>query len=355
MSDFFEYIAVLRCRTYHMWPEREVFEQQQISFEDGGISRRAKLAVLAFSPRLAPELYTKDETKQGALLWDGEIKDLHLVRNHILKAPEDEIPVGLQHRKPYRGEIDICVQFRVESEVKSSTVEAARAVAYSTMATINLQLGEHLVPTVPFQIMRVISSTNRQMDNTVHLSVVNRVTFQRADVLPVIRQFGALVGHAAHGPRMLVALELYAAHFGEAQARVRFLLLVIAIEAIAEPTAKHEIATSLLARWQEELREQLSGFEPGSDEHHSLIALEREMFHRKVDSIRSQVRNLFGKLGSSNVESQSLQKRALHVYDRRSALVHDGYLPAGELGGLENDARELLELVLKNTISQLEP
>ena len=42
----------------------------------------------------------------------------------------------------------------------------------------------------------------------------------------------------------------------------------------------------------------------------------------------------------------------MRVYDKRSSLVHDGYLPADELPELESEARELLEKVFVCAIEQ---
>jgi hypothetical protein len=40
-------------------------------------------------------------------------------------------------------------------------------------------------------------------------------------------------------------------------------------------------------------------------------------------------------------------QRAVQIYDRRSTLVHEGTLPAGELPEAEKTAKEIIELVLE--------
>jgi hypothetical protein len=40
------------------------------------------------------------------------------------------------------------------------------------------------------------------------------------------------------------------------------------------------------------------------------------------------------------------------VYDKRSTLVHDGYLPTDELSTLEREARELLEMLFLSVTAQ---
>lgn len=353
MGEHFKFIGTLRCRTWHTWPAPEAFQQSNISFFDGSVRRHAYLAVLSYVQRGTPELYPDDETERGPLLWDGKIPNLHGIRNQILKDPSDVIPVELKLRKPFRGEVDICVQFLLDGELTPSVVESVRAVASSTMALLNLQLGDHLVPSAPFQVTKVLDTGERQMDSTVYFGIAKRSALNSSDVLPVLAQFGQLLQDGRHGDRMLIALELYAAHFAETQARIRFLLLVIAMETLARPTAKHQATLSLLERWQEQLQRELNEHTPGDDAHESLLALGREMFHRKVDSIRSQVRNLFAEIGNSADESKALRKRALRVYDKRSTLVHEGSLPGEELKTLEDEARALLELAFKKSIENL--
>ena len=65
------------------------------------------------------------------------------------------------------------------------------------------------------------------------------------------------------------------------------------------------------------------------------------------DSIRSQIRSLFRSIAAEKgEESGPLERRALHVYDMRSTLVHDGFIPPDVLSKVENEAQELLEQLL---------
>ena len=156
-----------------------------------------------------------------------------------------------------------------------------------------------------------------------------------------------------YGEKLRVALELYAAHFTEQQVRVRFLLLVMAMESLAKPTVKHQIAIDLLDRWRKELAEKMRELDSSSEEFLSLEALSRELVFRSEDSIRAQVRKLFASLpGVDAAKATELQRRALRVYDKRSTLVHDGHLPAEELSTMETEARELLENVFASAIEQ---
>lgn len=46
-------------------------------------------------------------------------------------------------------------------------------------------------------------------------------------------------------------------------------------------------------------------------------------------------------------QATELARRAVHVYDQRSTLIHEGALPIGKLEKAEKEAKEIVELVLK--------
>ena len=302
--------------------------------------------MISYLPRSAPEQYLREETKVGPLVWDGEVRGLHHLRESILKAPEDEIAVELQYRNTWRGEVDIGIGFRYGGDLPGPVIEAVRATAYATMSLLNLQLDDHMVPAAPFSIREVLPGSGGGMDTGISVAVRNRQELDQDILEEALRCVPGVLMGSPYGEKFRVALELYAAHVTEVQVRVRFLLLVMAMESLAEPTTKHRAAMDLLDRWQQELAAETAKYEPSSEEFQSLDALTRELNFREEDSIRSQIRKLFGNLpGVEPDDAKVLQRRALRVYDKRSSLVHDGYLPADELPELESEARELLEKV----------
>src|SRR5689334_2686119 len=116
MGEFFEYVASLRCRTWHTWSAPQAFQQSDVFFFDGATRRHARLAVLSYAQRTAPELYPDEESESGQLLWYGNAPTLPKVREFVLKDPRDVIPLALRIRKPYRGEVDMCINFRLDAE-----------------------------------------------------------------------------------------------------------------------------------------------------------------------------------------------------------------------------------------------
>lgn len=268
----------------------------------------------------------------------------------IYAAPEDGVPIAFQLRNANRGEVDICLQLVLENPITPAVVEIVKAFVYCEMAMLNLQLEEHLVPTLPFQLMYILGDGRRSLKNTVQLKTIIRQDVQESDVERSLQDCVSLLSSKESGGRAVVAMELYAAHLSEKQARVRFLMLVMALEAIAIPVPRHDTALAFMDRWEIELTEKLVHTPLDSLEYDGLEALRHTLRHQRTDSIRSRVQNLFLDCGSSEEEVLLLRRRARDVYDKRSTLVHDGRLPGDELEGLEQNARALLELVLKHLV-----
>lgn len=354
MPESDEYVAILRCQTWNVWPEKVGIEHRTLQIEYAeATSIAARLLLISYVNRTEPARYLNEETGLGPLIWDGVTRGLHRVRDTVLKAPEDEVEVAWQHRNAQRGEVDICLNFRFEGEVPPDVLEALRATAFADMSLLNLEVQDYLTPAAPVQLRKVLPASGGQMASGVLLNVQNRLTLNKETLEHVLPRISVALSSSEYGGKFRVALELYAAHFNEQQARVRFLLLVIAIESLASSTQKHEVAVTLLEDWQRELNDEMLRHDPSTEKFKSLEALSRELSFRAEDSIRSQVRKLFARLdGADKNESEQLQRRALRVYDKRSILVHDGYLPDGELSGLEREARELLEKVLISAVAQ---
>ena len=188
-----------------------------------------------------------------------------------------------------------------------------------------------------------------ELQSAITVAVESRQTIEKETLDETIPRIANVLLDSVYGEKLRVALELYAAHFTEQQVRVRFLLLVIAMESLAKSTTQHQVALDLLHRWRQELDAEKDKFDPSSEESQSLEALSRELLVRSEDSIRSQIRKLFASLpGVDAAEATNLQR----VYDKRSTLVHDGHLPNEELFTLEGEARELLEKLFASAIEE---
>src|SRR5262249_19924954 len=230
--------------------------------------------------------------------------------------------------------------FDFDRDPPDPLVEALRSKAHQILALLNLGLGEFLQPTMPFQIREILPDDQASLKISFDVAVEARSRLSDEKLTDTQLRVAHFLNDSNFGEKYRVAMDLYAAHFNEEQVRVRFILLVIAMEALAESTPKHQVARDLLAQWQRELTTEKEKYEPSSEEFHSLQALSRELDFRSGDSINNTIRKLFvGFPGVSDEERAELQRRAVRVYNKRSTLVHDGHLPVDELPGLEAEAR----------------
>lgn len=354
MSPPSEYVAILRCQTWNVWPEKTVIEHRSFTIDYGAPENLpARLAILSYSQRTSPERFLREGTELGPLLWGGDTEGFHCVMDTALMAPEDVMEILFKYRHAQRGEVDICINFRIEGELVLSLIEALRSTANSIMSLLNLQFKDYLVPTVPFQVRKVLPGGKSQQDSMASILVRERQTLTKKALSSVFTSIAGVLLDSPYGKKFRIALELYAAHFTEQQIRVRFLLLVIAIEALAKSTEKHEVAIKLQNQWKMELDAEKDRYHRESEQWLSLDALDRELGFRREDSIRTQVRKLFANIaGQDATACVDLQRRALRVYNKRSVLVHEGHLPADELLELEGEARVLLETLLKAVMAE---
>ncbi|BBY62197.1 hypothetical protein MHEL_04400 [Mycolicibacterium helvum] len=251
-------------------------------------------------------------------------------------------PQPLRHA--HRGELDIRLSFRLAESPPEALREALKERAYEIVGLLNLGQGDFVTPSAPFQLLEVLAGGQTATEMPIAVTTRDRHVLDQQELNVFLARARGFLTGPIYGPKHRVALELYAAHFTESQVRVRFILLVIAMEALAEEAPKHQVALDLLARWKGELDTELAKYDDQSEEFYSLKALSGELSFRRGDSINNQVRKLFAALpGLPDAECKALQRRAVAVYSKRSTLVHDGYLPPSELPGLETEARELLE------------
>ncbi|ORA18085.1 hypothetical protein BST14_08125 [Mycobacterium arosiense ATCC BAA-1401 = DSM 45069] len=312
----------------------------------------------AWAPRSRPELNQVEETQLGPRIWDGEQPGLHRVWDAILLRVGEQIQLGQADPRPARrGELDIRLSFELSGHPPDALVEALRTRAYEILALLNLRLGDFVTPAMPFQIRETLPNNETELTLPFKIEVVeHRHTLDEERLGGFLKDVAHFHSDPRYGDKYRIALELYAAHFTEQQARVRFILLVIAMEALAEKSPKHQVALDLLARWKKELQTEKAKYQKSSEEFYSLQALSSELDFRGGDSIGNQIRKLFSALpGVSDDERAELQRRAVAVYQKRSTLVHEGYVPVEELPELEREARTLLEKLLEAAIERSKP
>ena len=147
--------------------------------------------------------------------------------------------------------------------------------------------------------------------------------------------------------KLRTALELYGAFFTEGSQRARFLTLVMVLEALSEGRKRPQLVQMLLDKFVLEVEKLEATVGSGSDDADALGAIKREIFFRREDSIRSQIRQLVLNTLALEPDCQETAQQAVRLYDKRSTLVHEGSLPRNELSKAVTDAKHIVERVLK--------
>jgi hypothetical protein len=156
-------------------------------------------------------------------------------------------------------------------------------------------------------------------------------------------------GEAYSDMRLRTGLELYSAYYYEHSSNAKLLTLVMALEALAIPTSKAQIALDLISGWNGEVETRISKLDPASDEYEALESLQRELLFRRESSLRSRIRNLVAQTLRADglADTKEMERKAVSAYDKRSLLVHNGRLDDKDLQTAQTDAKVVLEAVLK--------
>ena len=292
----------------------------------------AQLAVCSYLNRSEPAKFTEERTEKGRLLWRGQIPDLYSIRNTILKAPEDIVPLKLEHEHTRRGEVDIVLTFPLNRALPLRPYEPLRSATSTIMSLLNLKLKDFLTPVAPIQILRQ-QGARGEFESETFVAVRNRNMLAEESLKPYVNEVARNLFASPDSERLRTALELYGSHFREDDARVRFLLLVMVIESLATPSAKHQVALRLIAQWQAQLRtEQAQYLRHRALSSRHLRLWNANSYSVSYDSIRSQIRRLVSTCASpKDAEVREIVNRALKVYDLRSTWYILDILPQPKL------------------------
>ena len=151
------------------------------------------------------------------------------------------------------------------------------------------------------------------------------------------------------------ALELYSVFFREQSKNARFLALMMALEALTQNERKPSHVLDLIDGWVAELQQRKATTEESTKEWAGYDALEKEIAYRKEVSIRQKIRTLVWQTLSNqgSEAATAAARKAVRLYDQRSRLVHDGYLPAETLTKGIQELKEIVCNVLKSQFTQV--
>lgn len=149
--------------------------------------------------------------------------------------------------------------------------------------------------------------------------------------------------------KLRTALDLYNVYFRERTGNARFLTLMMALEALTLSEKKPSYVIDLVKEWIADVRRRKSTLEQTTEEWAAYHALEQEIAHRQEVSVRKKISTMVWKVLSAQGRDSATEaaRKAVNLYDKRSRLVHDGYLPDGELREGTRELKEIVRSVLK--------
>ena len=149
--------------------------------------------------------------------------------------------------------------------------------------------------------------------------------------------------------KLRLALELYNSHFYETSGNAKFAILVIVLETLCEPAAKHKIIQELFDKWQAEVEELKTNFDSQTDQFSLLEELQKDLFWKNYNSKSNQLKNLVRTtlISANYADASKLANRAYEIYGLRGKLVHQGYLSDDELVNALSDIKQIVQKVLK--------
>jgi hypothetical protein len=169
-----------------------------------------------------------------------------------------------------------------------------------------------------------------------------------ADVLDFLR-----AGMSVSNPQILMsdqklqtAFELYGAYYTENSERARFITLVMVLKALAHAKQRPLVVREFLNSVGGMIDENIGQFEDSTDEAIAFSSLKQELDFRRSDSLKSSIKALVFHTLQNDSDVSEITNRASRNYDKRSKLVHDGYLPQQELSEATAMAREIVQRVL---------
>ncbi len=146
--------------------------------------------------------------------------------------------------------------------------------------------------------------------------------------------------------KLQTALELYGAFYTEKSERARFITLVMVLEALADAKQRPQIVRDFLNSVSGMIEKSLEKFEDATDEAIAFNSLKQELDYRRSDSIKSSIKALVFHTLQNDTDVVEIASKASKIYDKRSKLVHDGYLPQQELAEATDIARTIVQRIL---------
>ncbi len=179
-----EYLSILRCRTYCVWPEWVSFEtpslRTRITTDGKDVEVDMKFSVTTYEARPRPEISPPqaEGRKVSPIIWRGLMGPGYWLGEALLKAPEEKITVELEHEHALQGEIDIKIHLKAPSELQTDILRKELSTLSLSLASyVNVALGDYMVPVAPISVSERNPSGAWVITDSHYMFVRNRGRF----------------------------------------------------------------------------------------------------------------------------------------------------------------------------------
>jgi len=159
------------------------------------------------------------------------------------------------------------------------------------------------------------------------------------------------VDNLIHNPELITALDLYGAYYVEKTDNARFITLINAMEALSPDIERPEPIKEYLKKLKQEINYKKKEYGDDSAEFKSLDSLLGNM--KDTESIRRKTLCFIKKMLKDDDDVVEIAKKWDEIYSTRSTLLHEGYVEPRELRGKTQEAKRIVNRVLKTRFMQV--
>jgi len=174
------YILILRCRTFGIWPEwTSIFSNFYVvesEINAKKIEITFSMGIVCYERRPLPEIDPpRPEIKSiSPIVWRGDIQTGFCLGDSFIKAPEDEVPLALKYEHAYQGEIDIFLKIGSDENVSYQILdEIFHPIARSIATYMGITLDDFILPVAPVRISKLKNGTAETLSDVI-VEVKNR-------------------------------------------------------------------------------------------------------------------------------------------------------------------------------------
>ena len=250
----FEYLGILRCRTYHNWPEWSAITSEPSSvpsLREGRFVGTTTPRIVTYASRPFPHdaPLTEESRNVSPLVWHGDLPNGFVIHRTLFKDPSETVQVVFHHKRARQGEIDIQIGLASPHEISFEQVYTLISpFALSLAAALSLTFNDLVLPVAPLQIRTVGSDGTSQIQNDMLMSVRTREDISAAEIASFLDMVSANRSAKSEEEQasLDVALRRFLSSLGEDDPIDRFCDLWEACEFLAKRTkAKGDVVSRI--------------------------------------------------------------------------------------------------------------